>query len=1506
MGIIFIDFYKNLSNTKSNKYSFFSYSLEEQYESLKNRIPIHKTRFNTLQEFVEASFPTGLVKKYYISSSNFKREKVSMANGLQFLNNVVIRPDITTQMKQYLPEKTNVFLIGDIQEGDKLKSFVVKGIEFIDESITSTNDIILTDSYCSHTFSMSSSSYNKPYIQWTLDRPNYELSIFTPDFIAMLIQRCYPMARENLKHVIKMYDNWTEYMDFRTRYLTQQSLRDFKLNHVLFITAYSINKQTYNRNASQYEDDLLVQHEDFKKGEQILLKVQVPDSEETSLIATHIDYNKKKFLADRVPDKRGNLRHPDEKSLRVFSRENVALSKTKPTNESYEKVLKDAFSLEERYKLIFQDIEPNCELVEKQYDLFIQKELKNIIDRYQQIVYQQLSRLKEQEEKRLSDQLEQQIEHFSKGFYREIDNIVNANTDIEVKNQIQKMIELRTKELKQSLKNSIDRLDKKSLTFEVQKSEMQQFNDQLLSNYIDNIDIKQIYIAKHNLEKIELKNKLIKANQQTLLSYEKIKLQELTNKYAQSLALEQDKKKIEIEKLCNDEISKKIENETIRRFSIYFKVNNDDPEKISKIKFSEFSYLIYDNRAEKAKIDRQKRALENFYEGNVKNPYLASYLFAPNELKRNYYDFSDWKWFLESLNDKQKDAVQKAVSSRGIFLLQGPPGTGKTQVIAEIVGHLVQDGKKILVASETHKAIDNVFERLPLLADIRPLRLIANRSGKGSNFGPENLLDNFYENISKNMRKIIRSYEKFGEYREKFLENYQKQKMLNDRIIRNKSNTEKTEKEIKKLASEVDNFRNVKQKENDITDSLLIENDMMIRTRRHLERANLKIEEDIDGKIISDFINESIKMIKKEQSFNVSDPTELIRNILQIDIKVVYEETNAILSSAGEMKNEQEKAQIRQKLSEYKDLYGEWKPNTEEFYKPLQQRLKELINTSSSSFSLEDLKISKIFKADYLAKPIEARDIIERYQEELIDVRIKYILAIDKKIELQEVKIAQQRDKIDYFDSKMVKISDSIRELQNDSDYKSIQEDEARLRREIAKFIEEFGVAIDYKNYTDAIEKIYQAYQDLDTNFMIREEENKKIIPIYKKISEYLTREEVIESDRTEYTKPLFDKANLFGITNTSRESFNEASMEDLSKYNLGSIDLKKQGIDVVIIDEVSKSSFLDLLIPILYGKTVILVGDHRQLPPMYEFRNLRNDDFEHIDEDILTKAKNDKFKQLYEESFFKTLFEQVPNDYKVMLNKQYRSHEHIMQVYNCFYNNQLQLGNKTQNSEKEHHLSIISNNRQIIDPNKHVYFVDCKKFESKETDSTSIYNSNEADVVVQLLKQISDSYKMHPNFKPEITKDKDERMSVGVICTYGDQARVIKQKLKNSKIKLGMFNEKSDSKLIISTVDDFQGDERDIIILSMVRNPQYRAKSDPGFVTAYQRINVALSRARRLLIVVGNRSYLEDKGIIDLPDVNGQGNDYKNYPVYKQVIGQINRYGSIFDDEDVLGGGKL
>ena len=148
----------------------------------------------------------------------------------------------------------------------------------------------------------------------------------------------------------------------------------------------------------------------------------------------------------------------------------------------------------------------------------------------------------------------------------------------------------------------------------------------------------------------------------------------------------------------------------------------------------------------------------------------------------------------------------------------------------------------------------------------------------------------------------------------------------------------------------------------------------------------------------------------------------------------------------------------------------------------------------------------------------------------------------------------------------------------------------------------------------------------------------------------------------------------------------------------------------------------------------------------------------------------------------------------------------------------------------------------------------------------------------------------------------KDERKSVGVICTYGDQAGEIKKRVKRNRFN--NISNKKEEKLVISTVDDFQGDERDIIIVSMVRNPQ-GTRYSTAFIDQFERINVALSRARCLLVVVGAQDFLS-KSSIDLPDINGRKEfDKKAFPVYREIIRTIQIKGKILQASDIIGEGK-
>ena len=230
------------------------------------------------------------------------------------------------------------------------------------------------------------------------------------------------------------------------------------------------------------------------------------------------------------------------------------------------------------------------------------------------------------------------------------------------------------------------------------------------------------------------------------------------------------------------------------------------------------------------------------------------------------------------------------------------------------------------------------------------------------------------------------------------------------------------------------------------------------------------------------------------------------------------------------------------------------------------------------------------------------------------------------------------------------------------------------------------------------------------------EEKNQLIVEaqtrpsMYKKISEYLKDEDVREQDKDRYTKVLFERTNVYGFTSSSGKDH----YSDLEMFGVSDISIEKAGIDVVIIDEVSKSAFIDILVPILYGKSVILVGDHRQLPPLYDLRYLKKAEFEDMGYPNPETAdkENKAFTKVYEESYFKQLFELVPDSRRETLKKQYRCHTHIMEVFNYFYGGSrdgLEPGEKNQNEQKQHNLHISKNGKTIIEPHKHVYFIDCK-----------------------------------------------------------------------------------------------------------------------------------------------------------------------------------------------------
>ena len=724
------------------------------------------------------------------------------------------------------------------------------------------------------------------------------------------------------------------------------------------------------------------------------------------------------------------------------------------------------------------------------------------------------------------------------------------------------------------------------------------------------VSLRDFYIRR-NTALIEKKQKSLAIRcQEELDKLKKEKKNQLEFQYIESIDSEKTEiKKVLLQKL-NEDKADKIENETIRRYQIYFR-SQDITDKVKEIEkqIEEIAprYLTYDNRAEKAKIDRQEKALTSIRGGYVKNPFLPTYLFSPETLvQSSVEEIKDPEWCLESLNDRQKLAVKRALQSESIFLLQGPPGTGKTQVIAEITAQLTKRGKKVLISSETHKAIDNVFDRLPKIPEIRPLRLIPLQNGKETNYSPERLVDNFYLNICGNLEKQVARYDNYKETREEFDSTMKSLRLDYDRLLKLQRENADTERKRNNLLSEINRLTG----ENEVLREKLLaakeDTEKYTRTLKYVESYRFSGEgadsNVLDKNVLDKYAEQVERLLKCFACFE-EVTLDKVAELVNADIQTINKELERFLSEDAivELKNRQRA--LRNVLSGLRDPdtdeapnegnsnYEEYKKNQSELI-AVGKKIKEYENNSEF-----DIAESVIY---FLVPEITgAKEILKQLPSELAQFKVKLADIVNAQINIIESAINGDIDNENAISDEInvlkIQISEKKRlyeELGENPGIEEYGELSSGLKQKITRFFRDFGIVREYDsdNLETAFDIINEEWNKLETEYNASSAENKIKIPMYKDIVKYLSQEDILEEDRAAYTRELYNSANVFGITCTSRDRFTPSQLAELGKYGIESVDIRTQGIDVVIVDEVSKSSFLDLLIPILYGKTVILV----------------------------------------------------------------------------------------------------------------------------------------------------------------------------------------------------------------------------------------------------------------------------------------------------------------------------
>lgn len=242
---------------------------------------------------------------------------------------------------------------------------------------------------------------------------------------------------------------------------------------------------------------------------------------------------------------------------------------------------------------------------------------------------------------------------------------------------------------------------------------------------------------------------------------------------------------------------------------------------------------------------------------------------------------------------------------------------------------------------------------------------------------------------------------------------------------------------------------------------------------------------------------------------------------------------------------------------------------------------------------------------------------------------------------------------------------------------------------------------------------------------------------------------------------------------------------------------------DLVVIDEACQSTEPGCWMPVLRADRLVLAGDHCQLPPT-----------------VLSKQAA---KEGLEVSLLERLVGVYGDRVTRRLNVQYRMHDQIMNFSSeQFYDGTLQ----SHGSVSGHvltDLNYVDEQLVTIEP---VTFIDSAGAgwdEEIEPDGLSKRNIQEAELVLRKITELQDAG----------LRGRD----IAVIAPYAAQVRWLRQNSPNERVE-------------IDTVDGFQGREKEAVIISLVRsNPE----GEIGFLADARRMNVALTRARRKLIVIGD-----------------------------------------------------
>lgn len=269
-------------------------------------------------------------------------------------------------------------------------------------------------------------------------------------------------------------------------------------------------------------------------------------------------------------------------------------------------------------------------------------------------------------------------------------------------------------------------------------------------------------------------------------------------------------------------------------------------------------------------------------------------------------------------------------------------------------------------------------------------------------------------------------------------------------------------------------------------------------------------------------------------------------------------------------------------------------------------------------------------------------------------------------------------------------------------------------------------------------------------------------------------------------------------INNYAHRSARDANV--VAATTSGAAQFDQNQFDIAVVDEATQASRPATAIALFCAKKLVLAGDHKQLPPYCADESMQEEDM-HI-------------------SLFEYLLNRYDEQPAVLLKKQYRMHDEIATFPNeVFYNGELEIAARNRDWQ--------------IDDLKSLIGIDITGEERRRERGHSFYNSAEAEAVARQVELL--------------VRSGVDSHDIGVITAYSGQIGEIGSRVNRLDIE-------NPHAVSIDTVDSFQGGEREAIIVSFVRS---NSNGYSGFLEfpkeGPRRLNVALTRARKRLVLIGD-----------------------------------------------------